>query len=158
MNKRPNIYIDADGCPVVDLTIKIAKKFALNVILICDTSHSIFHTDAETIVVSKGADAADFAITNRVKKGDIVITQDYGLAAMILAKQAIAMNQNGLQYTSDNIGQLLEFRHMAQKVRKSGGRIKGPKKRMKVNDEKFVKEFTKLCEIVIKEIDDNYIM
>lgn len=150
MKNLPNIYIDADGCPVVGLTIEIAKKFALNVILICDTSHSIYHTDAETIIVSKGADAADFAITNRVKKGDIVITQDYGLAAMILAKQAFAMNQNGLQFTSDNMGQLLEFRHMSQKVRRSGGRIKGPKKRMKENDEKFEKEFTRLCEMVTK--------
>ena len=94
----------------------------------------------------KGADAVDFVLVNRVKKGDIVVTQDYGLAAMVLAKRGYAIDQNGRWYTSENIDQLLDSRHMSKKIRQAGGRLKGPKKRQKEDDEKFEKSFNKLCE------------
>lgn len=90
------ILIDADGCPVVDLTLQIAKQFSVPVIILCDTSHQIEREGAQTLVFDKGADSVDFALVNRVKPGDIVVTQDYGLASMCLAKRARVLNQNGL--------------------------------------------------------------
>ena len=125
------ILIDGDGCPVVDLTIKISRKFNIEVIIMCDTSH-IFNKDgAKTMVFSKGADSVDFALINLLKKDDIVITQDYGLAAMAINKASYVINQNGLIYSNENIDRLLYSRHISKKIRKSGGRTKGPKKRTK---------------------------
>lgn len=127
----PKICIDADGCPVVPESIQVAKELELEVIVFCDTAHLIQIDGVQTVIVSKGADAVDFALVNQIQKGDITITQDYGLAAMVLAKGGYAINQNGLQYTSENIDQLLYARHFNQKVRQAGGRTKGPKKRTK---------------------------
>lgn len=142
----PAIFVDADACPVVNETIQIANAFNLKCTLICDTAHEIHRDGAETIIVSKGADAVDFVLVNRVQKNDIVVTQDYGLAAMVLAKQGHPIDQNGRLYTNENIDQLLYARHEAQKIRMSGGRLRGPKKRSKENNEKFKVSFTKLCE------------
>lgn len=128
------ILIDADGCPVVDTTIDVAKKFAIKVIIMCDTSHIFNKEGAETIILSKGSDSVDFALVNKVKKGDIVVTQDYGLAAMALAKSGHPINQNGKVYTNENIDQLLFTRHISKKARNAGVRMKGPKKRQKEDD------------------------
>lgn len=133
------IYIDADGCPVVKNTIKIAKQFSIPCVIICDTSHRIELEGAETIVVSQGADSVDFRLVNMIQKGDIVVTQDYGLAAMCLGKSAIAIHQDGKQYTNDNIGGLLEFRAIGKKIRRSGGRTKGLPKRTEQQNIDFEK-------------------
>jgi uncharacterized protein YaiI (UPF0178 family) len=141
-----NILVDADGCPVVNLTIQIAQQFNLPVFLYCDTAHNMQRDGAETIMVSKGADAVDFVLVNKVNKGDIVVTQDYGLAAMVLAKQGFVIDQNGRAYTNENIDQLLYSRHIAQKVRQAGGRMKGPKKRTLDDNEKFEQGFRTLIQ------------
>jgi len=133
------IYIDGDGCPVIDITIKIAKQYDLEFIIITDTAHSFNKYDVEIITVSKGADSVDFALVNKITSGDIVITQDYGLAAMCLAKKAIPINQNGITYTNENIDSLLFTRYLSKKIRMAGGRIKGPSKRDKKYDELFEK-------------------
>lgn len=128
------IYIDADGCPVVRNTVKLAKQFNISCVIICDTAHRIEHDGAETIVVEQGADSTDFRLVNLIGEGDIVITQDYGLAAMCLSKQAVVLNQDGKQYTGENISGLLEFRAIGKKIRRSGGRTKGmPKRTMQQN-------------------------
>lgn len=140
------ILIDGDGCPVVDLTIKISRKFNIEVIIMCDTSH-IFNKDgAKTMVFSKGADSVDFALINLLKKDDIVITQDYGLAAMAINKASYVINQNGLIYSNENIDRLLYSRHISKKIRKSGGRTKGPKKRTKEDDLNFERTLTEICD------------
>ena len=139
------IFVDADGCPVVNETIQIAKVFKYACILICDTAHEMHRDGAETVIVSKGADAVDFVLVNRVQKGDIVVTQDYGLAAMVLAKQGYPIDQNGRRYTNHNIDQLLYARHTAQKVRMAGGRLRGPKKRTKENTSAFITSLRDLC-------------
>lgn len=141
------ILIDGDGCPVIDISINIAKRFNKEVVIICDTSHNFSKYKVDMIVVSKGQDAADFIIVNKVNKGDIVVTQDYGLAAMILSKGAYAINQNGLIYTNENIDQLLFTRHISKKIRNSGGKIKGPKKRNKEDDLKFEQALINLIKI-----------
>lgn len=142
------ILVDADGCPVINETIEIAKEYALPCILICDTAHEMYREGAETITVSKGADAVDFVLVNRIKKGDIVITQDYGLAAMALAKQGLPLDQNGRWYTNDNIDQLLAARHKAQKIRRAGGRLRGPKKRAPEQNEGFISSLREFCKII----------
>jgi len=131
------ILIDADGCPVVDITIRLAEKHHTDCLILCDTSHVFERAGATTLTFSKGADSVDFALVNRVTPGDIVITQDYGLAAMCLAKNALVLNQDGLEYTEDNIDPMLLARHAARKIRSSGGRVKGPKKRTPDQDKAF---------------------
>ncbi|PID24426.1 YaiI/YqxD family protein [Sporosarcina sp. P7] len=142
------ILVDADGCPVIHETIGIAKEYGLPCVLICDTAHEMHREGAETITVSKGADAVDFVLVNRIKKGDIVVTQDYGLAAMALAKQGLPLDQNGRWFTNDNIDQLLAARHKAQKIRRAGGRLRGPKKRTAEQNEGFVSSLRELCKTI----------
>ncbi len=131
------ILIDADGCPVVDDTVRMAKKNRIDCFILCDTSHVFEKSGAATMIFSKGADSVDFALVNRVSAGDIVITQDYGLAAMCLSKNAVVIDQDGMEYTAHNIDSLLLARHTARKIRSTGGRLKGPKKRSAVQDEQF---------------------
>lgn len=131
------ILIDADGCPVVDTSVRLAKKHGTECLILCDTSHVFEKAGATTLTFSKGADSVDFALVNIVNAGDIVITQDYGLAAMCLARNAIVISQNGMEYTADNIDALLLARHTAKKIRNSGGRLKGPPKRTAYQDAEF---------------------
>ena len=140
------ILVDADACPVTDIVIRIAKEHEIECILLCDTSHFFERDGATTITISKGADAVDFVLVNLVQRGDIVVTQDYGLAAMCLARGAVPINQNGMVYNDNNIGGLLEQRHMAQKVRASGGRLRGPSKRTQEQNENFARELMKLID------------
>ena len=119
----PTILIDADGCPVVDLTVRIGRSHGVPVKILCDT----------------GADSVDFALVNRITPGDIVITQDYGLATMCLARRARVLNQNGLEYTAQNIDSLLARRHENKKLLRAGKHPKGPAKRTKEQDEAFAK-------------------
>lgn len=131
------IIIDADGCPVVDITIRVVEKHGTECVIVCDTSH-IFSTEkAKVITVDKGADSADFKVVNMAGEGDIVVTQDYGLAAMCLARKAVPINQDGMIYTADNIEPLLQSRYTAKKIRNAGGRLKGPKKRTAAQDKAF---------------------
>ncbi len=138
------ILIDADGCPVVNETIKVAHKFNLESIIFCDTSHNFDEKNVKVIVVSKGIDAVDFAILNNIEKGDIVITQDYGLASLVLSRNSYAINQSGMVYTNENIDELLYSRYISKKMRNSGARIKGPKKRDKSQDIIFKENLEKL--------------
>ncbi len=138
------ILIDADGCPVVNETIKVAHKFNLESIIFCDTSHNFDEKNIKVIVVSKGIDAVDFAILNNIENGDIVITQDYGLASLVLSRNSYAINQSGMVYTNENIDELLYSRYISKKMRNSGARIKGPKKRDKSQDIIFKEKLEKL--------------
>lgn len=133
------IIIDADACPVVDVTVNTAKERGIECIIVCDNTHSIEKDGAKTIIVDKGADSADCRIANLTKNGDIIVTQDYGLAALVLGKGGKAINQNGLIYTDTNIENLLFTRFIGKKERMSGNRTKGPKKRTKANDADFLK-------------------
>ncbi|MEG0005582.1 YaiI/YqxD family protein [Clostridium sp.] len=131
------VLIDGDGCPVVNETIKVAKENNIEVVILCDTAHVFNREGVETIIIGQGADSVDFALVNRTTKGDIVVTQDYGLASMILSKGAYPINQNGMVYTSENIDGLLFTRHVSREIRRAGGRTKGPKKRNKEDNTKF---------------------
>ena len=123
------VLIDADGCPVTDITIRSCQKHNIPCILLCDTAHEFYREGAQTLVFDKGIDSVDFALVSRVQKGDLVITQDYGLASMCLAKGCRILHQDGWEYSADNIDVLLLVRHESRKHRAAGGRFKGPKKR-----------------------------
>lgn len=141
-----NILIDADGCPVVDITLRLAKEYNLNVILFCDASHIFSKEKAEVVTVGKGADSADFALINRISAGDIVISQDYGLAALALSRHGRPITQNGKIITDNNIDTLLLTRYAAKKARSGGYRLKGPSKRTKQQDDDFERNLRKLIE------------
>ena len=138
------ILIDADGCPVVDLTLQIAKQFGVPVIILCDTSHQIEREGAQTMVFDKGIDSVDFALVNRVKPGDVVVTQDYGLASMCLAKCARVLNQNGLEYTADNIDALMLRRYEKKSSSVPESTPRGSPKRTKEQDVRFADTLEKI--------------
>lgn len=144
-----NIFIDADGCPVRKQAVKIASQFKIPVILVCDTSHIITEPECETITVDKQSDSADYAIINRLNENDICITQDYGLAAMVIAKNGFAVHQNGFLYTNDNIDRMLFERHISQKMRKAGKYGSKHKKRTSNDDMRFEVFFEKLINKII---------
>jgi len=131
------ILVDADACPVKQIIVRLAKERGIPVIMLIDTSHELNDGYSTVITVDKQADSVDFALMGLLTSDDIVVTQDFGLAAMVLGKGARAVNQNGLVFTNDNIDKLLMDRHVGQKVRRSGGRTKGPTKRTKEDDERF---------------------
>ncbi|WP_283608775.1 YaiI/YqxD family protein [Faecalispora anaeroviscerum] len=131
------VLIDADGCPVVDEAVALCGSFGVECLILCDTSHHFEKAGARTLVVSKGADSVDFALVNLLKPGDIVVTQDYGLAAMCMARGARILNQDGMEYTVQNIDALLLARHTAKKIRNAGGRLKGPRKRLPEQNRAF---------------------
>ena len=140
------ILVDADACPVVDIVERVAKEMNIDVILLCDTNH-VLHSDySEVKIIGAGADAVDFALVNLCNAGDIVVTQDYGVAAMILGKGAVGIHQSGKWYTNDNIDQMLMERHINKKARrtKSKYHLKGPAKRTLEDDERFEESFRKL--------------
>ena len=138
------IFIDADGCPVVDITVAAAIRHSIDCFIICDTAHTFNIDGAQTVIVEKGADSADYKLVNMIGKNDIAVTQDYGLAAMCLARGAKAINQNGLVYNEKNIDELLFSRYVSKKIRLSGGRIKGPSKRTDSQNERFLQQLEKL--------------
>ena len=133
------IYVDADACPVVRQTEELAKKYSLAITLLCDTNHVLHSGYAEVRVVGAGADAVDLVLINLCHRGDVVVTQDYGVAALAIGKRAYAIHQNGWLYTQENIDRLLMERHLAKKARRSKKKIhlRGPAKRTREDNEHF---------------------
>lgn len=144
------VLIDADACPVVDIAVALCKEFHTECLLLCDTAHIMHRDGANTLVFDKGSDSVDFALVNRVSSGDIVITQDYGLASMCLARCAHILHQDGWEYTQYNISGLLEQRHAAKRYRAAGGRTKGPSKRTNAQNEAFAKAFRALLQQAVQ--------
>ena len=140
------IFIDADACPVVGIVEDIATKYNIPVTLLCDTNHVLISDYSEVVVVGAGADAVDYKLISLCRRGDIVVTQDYGVAAMTLGKRAYAIHQSGKWYTNENIDQMLMERHLNKKARRASSRnhIKGPRKRTDEDDQRFAESFEKL--------------
>ena len=140
------ILVDADACPVVDIVENIAKKYDVACILLCDTNHVLYSDYSEIKVIGYGADAVDYALIGICKRGDIVVSQDYGVAAMALGKGAFCIHQSGKWYTNDNIEQMLMERHLNKKARrtKSRNHIKGARKRTEDDDKRFAESFEKM--------------
>lgn len=125
------IIIDGDACPVTDDIIRIVENAGISVLIIRSVNHFSLaeHPDyVSTIYVDHGVDSADFRIVKLTTGEDIVVTQDYGLASLLLNKAQHVIHHKGYEYTTQNIEQLLTQRHISAQVRQQGGRTKGPKK------------------------------
>ena len=148
------IFVDADACPVVRIVEEIAEKYHIWTTLLCDTNHVLNSDYSEVIVVGAGADAVDYKLISLCHKGDIVVSQDYGVAAMALGKGAYAIHQSGKWYTDANIDQMLMERHLNKKARRSSGKnhMKGPRKRTEEDDVRFAESFEKMVMKACKKI------
>ena len=145
------ILVDADACPVKEIVVDIAKKNDIDVIMFFDTSHIYYDGYSAVVTVDRGADSVDFAIVNRIVEGDVCVTQDYGLASMVMAKKSFAVNQNGFAYTKDNIDRMLFERHISKEMRMAGKKVGKHKARTKENDEKFRVFFEKFIEEILTQ-------
>ena len=143
-----HIYVDADACPVVAIVERVARHFSLPVTLLCDTNHVLHSGYSEVRVIGAGRDAVDIALVNACQRGDVVITQDYGVAAMALGKGAYVLHQSGSRYTDENIEAMLFQRHMAQKARRASAKhhFRGPPKRTREDDVHFESALTSLLQ------------
>lgn len=137
------IYVDADACPVKQAVIDLASKYQLNAVFIFSISHSgnlklnKERKNIEFVMVDNVSQAADMAIINRVNSEDIVITGDFGLASIVLSKKAAVISHSGNIFDESTIDKLLFERHLSAFIRNSGGRVKGPAKREKQENDKF---------------------
>ena len=142
------IFVDADACPVIRIIEKLAKKYEIPCTLLCDTNHVLSSDYSEVVIVGAGADAVDFKLISLLLRGDICVSQDYGVAAMALGKGCYAIHQSGKWYTNENIDQMLMERHLAKKARRSTKKhhLKGPAKRTAEDDERFEASFEKMIQ------------
>lgn len=147
------IYVDADACPVVKIVEQLAEQYEIPCVLLCDTNHVMSSDYSEVKIIGAGADAVDFALISLLKKdaGDIVVTQDYGVAAMALGKGAYVIHQSGKWYTNENIDQMLLERHLAKKARRTKlkNHLKGPRKRTEEDDKRFEESFEKMIKMAL---------
>ena len=147
------IFVDADACPVVRIVEKLAKKYAIPCTLLCDTNHVLTSDYSEVVIVGAGVDAVDFKLISLLSRGDICVSQDYGVAAMALGKGCRAIHQSGKWYTNENIDQMLMERHLAKKARRSTKKhyLKGPAKRTQEDDLRFEESFEKMIRKALGE-------
>ena len=142
-----NKYINADACPVTRIAECVAREHNIPVVLFCDTNHILSSSYSTIKVIDAGANAVDIALINLCQRGDIVVTQDYGVAALALGKGAKAIHQSGRWYTDENIESLLMERHMAKVARRSAkNHLKGPANRTVEDDRRFEESFRRLIE------------
>ena len=139
------IIVDADGCPGKAIIVKVARAAKISVLLVADTNHRFEDGYSEVLLVDPGRDAADIALVNQIAPGDVVVTQDYGVASMSLAKRATPVHPTGFIYTEDNIQRLMFERHLGQKPRRAGKRTRGPKPRSAEDDHRLEMVLTQLC-------------
>ena len=144
------VFVDADACPVVGIIEKVAREHNVPVTLLCDTNQVLSSDYSEVIVVGAGADAVDYKLISICHKGDIVVSQDYGVAAMALGKGAYAIHQSGKWYTNENIDQMLMERHLNKKARRASRKnhLKGPRKRTSEDNERFRESFEKMIQVL----------
>lgn len=148
------LLIDADACPVTSVAVRIAASRQIPVVLVCDTNHVQHATGVTCVTVDPGADSADLALANRCAPGDVVITQDYGVAALALGRGADALHPSGRRYTDGNIDGLLADRYAAKKQRRACGKhhLKGPTKRTAADDRAFAAALNVLLDERFSEI------
>lgn len=140
------IIVDADACPGRDIIENVARENSLEVIMFCDLNHRLFSNYSSIRYVDSGFQSVDMAVANESKAGDVVVTQDYGVAAMCLGRKAYAISPKGYIYDNENMDRLLFERHISQKVRRGGGKTSNPKKRTAEDDERLEKNLRRLIQ------------
>ena len=138
------IIIDGDACPGISIIEKVAKLYEIPVIIFCDIIHFILSNYSIVRIVDSGFQSVDIYVVNEVEENDVVISQDYGVAAMCLSKNARVINPKGYIYNEGNIDRLLEERHISQKIRRSGGKTINPKKRTDEDNRRLEKNLINL--------------
>lgn len=146
LEKERTIFVDADACPVKDEVLKVAAEYEVNVVFVASFEHYQVTRKAEEnwAYVDPHKEAADLYIANHVRAYDLVITQDIGLASLLLGKKVFVMSERGFLFEEKSIDLALCRRHISQKLRRSGHYTKGPKKLVKEDRERFVKELQKI--------------
>ena len=134
---RLKIVIDADACPraALQISMSLGRKYSVPVWTVASFSHNI--QSDNHITVGNDSQEVDLKVCNIASRGDVVVTQDWGLAAVILGKGARCLSPGGIEFRSSTIDFLLEEREMKAKIRRSGGRTKGPSKRTDSDDHRF---------------------
>lgn len=138
------IIVDADSCPGKEFIEKAAKENNIEVVMYCDINHIIESDYSEVKVVDNGFQSVDMYVANDASKSDVVITQDYGVAAMVLGKKAYAISPKGHIYSNENIDRLLFERHISAKVRRGGGKTSNPKKRTMEDNKRLYENLIRL--------------
>jgi len=133
------IIVDADGCPkgVLKACLQLGKLYNISVVTVANVHHNI--QSDHHIVVDGASQQADLKVMNTAEPGDLVVTQDWGLAALVLGKGCRCIHPSGKEYQNDTIDFMLEEREMKAKLRRSGGRTKGPAKRTAEEDLQFTR-------------------
>ena len=144
--QKPRALVDADACPrsVLGILRRLQREYGYRLTTVASFNHNI--QGADHVMVGDGADEADLAILNRTRKGDIVVTQDWGLAALVLGRGGQALSPWGHEYQSDRIDFMLDERYQKAKVRRAGLRTKGPAKRTPEDDLRFERNFRRLLD------------
>jgi uncharacterized protein YaiI (UPF0178 family) len=138
------IIIDGDACPGISIIERVAKDHEIPVVIYCDIHHFIQSDYCQVKVVDSGFQSVDMYVMNETKEGDIIVSQDYGVAAICLSKKAKVINPKGFIYDEKNIDRMLEERHISQKIRRSGGRTSNHKKRTEEDDLRLERNLIKL--------------
>ena len=138
------ILVDADGCPAKEVIERIVKEYGCECIMFHDYSHEINAEYCECRTVDTGMDSVDFAIVKECTSEDIVVTQDVGLAAMVLPKAKAVINTYGWYYSEGNIDRLLYRRHLSRVQRKKGNLRGRPKKHPANNPQKFGRQLARV--------------
>ncbi len=130
MGSQIKLFVDADGSPVLIESIRAGRSKRVPVVLVGNETQNLGRfaqgEDLELVVVPEGRDSADFEIVGRISPGDVIVTGDTGLAAMALGAGARAIDFRGREYDEDKIDAQLMVRHAENKLRRGGGRTKGP--------------------------------
>lgn len=131
------IYVDGDSCPVIPIIKDICNSRDINYRVISDYNHNLKVPEENLFIVDCEQDEADFFIANRIKSGDFLITNDMGLASMVLGKKVTVLNFNGDSVNLNNIDVFLFQRHVASRERKNNIYKSKFKKRTREDDESF---------------------
>jgi uncharacterized protein YaiI (UPF0178 family) len=141
------IVVDADACPVKQEIVKAARQFQAHVLMVASLDHRLQEQPGVSVVqVDRSDQSADMYIANHLAPRNILVTQDFGLATIGLAKRAFVLSNRGQEYTNENIDFLLETRHEHAKKRRNGQYSKGPKPFTTEDRERFLHSLTKLLQ------------
>lgn len=144
---NPKILVDADACPVKAEIVRAATAFKIDVWMVASYDHRLSPHEGVTIVqVDRSDQSVDLYIANKLAAGDILVTQDFGLATIGLAKKAVVLSNRGQQYTDSTIDFLLETRHEHAKKRRTGKYGKGPRPFTDEDRIRFLQTLTKVLE------------
>ena len=150
---EPVVYVDADACPVKADVARLATRRGVRVVFVGNSSQGATPVHGvEVVTVGDGLDAADYEIVVRAEAGDVVVTDDIGLASMALPKGARCLSSRGKLFDADNIGFLMASREIGRQIREAGGRTKGPREYLRKDLDRFKQAFCAVLDTALRGI------